>query len=92
MPSFICARRRHNTSRFQLPTNSLTQTSKMFSQREMIELAEAADLSAPISSSVVPRWQRKALQASAAAGTPSKSPKKSSSKTPVAKKTPVVSS
>lgn len=62
----------------------------MFSQKDLIEISEAADMSAPISSSVVPRWQRKAMQAVAAAGSPS--PKAaSSSKTPIAKKTPVVS-
>lgn len=56
----------------------------MFSQRDLIDIKEASDLSAPLSS-VVPRWQRKAL----AAQNP-KTPSKSA-KTPTSKKTPAVS-
>ncbi len=65
----------------------------MFSQRELIELQEAADLSAPLNSSMLPRWQRKALAAKAnAMESQGKTPSsKGSGKTPSGKggKTPV---
>jgi hypothetical protein len=63
----------------------------MFSQRELLELQEATDLSAPLNSSVLPRWQRKALAAKCnAMEAQGKTPKKNGSKTPGAKKTPAV--
>jgi hypothetical protein len=62
-----------------------------FSQRELLELQEATDLSAPLNSSVLPRWQRKALAAKCTAiEAQGKTPKKNGSKTPGAKKTPAV--
>ena len=63
-----------------------------FTQRDLIAVQEAADLSAPLNTSVLPRWQRKALAAKVnAMENQGKTPNKGSSKTPNGKKTPGVS-
>lgn len=55
-------------------SNSNTVNTIMFSQRELIELQEAVDFSAPTTSgTVVPRWQRKALAVKAMSHPPDES-------------------
>lgn len=62
-----------------------------FTQRDLIAVQEAADLSAPLNTSVLPRWQRKALAAKVnAMENQGKTPKKGTGKTPNGKKTPGV--
>ena len=60
-----------------------------FTQKERVELEELCALNRPVETSVMPRWQRKALQAhvspakpAASCKTPSKTPSKTGKATP----------